>query len=349
MNDIASSVRALKKVERNAFRKIFDEFDIIKSGTLTAEELHACINKQAGYEALTYSEVMEVLADMDVKGTGEIEFDEFIYFMTRPQNLSKMLDNEDREMIEKKTGYSLSADEEINNRGKVLFEVLRGVLRNGDNADIKNFYRDEIINKMNDHVIDHWSNGKRCIGLSNADMMKRYEKILQSNPKNSFERQSPYAKPLMWGVRELKNDLRKQRVELENKSKLRKEGSNMKPKRVKVREMEITVKAVPLPTYKIKKDSHPDKFTYDDLKQIRINVSKLMDKYYGYLRQTANDNTQFFYGAVAIDQITNEHNRNMTTLAFQSYCNPFVIAPWVPRPFPTSWVASRKARFFKKF
>jgi hypothetical protein len=50
-------------------------------------------------------------------------------------------------------------------------------------------------------------------------MMKRYEKILQSNPKNSFERQSPYAKPLMWGVRELKNDLRKQRVELENKSK----------------------------------------------------------------------------------------------------------------------------------
>jgi hypothetical protein len=40
--------QALKKVERNAFRKIFDEFDIIKSGTLTAEELHACINKQAG-------------------------------------------------------------------------------------------------------------------------------------------------------------------------------------------------------------------------------------------------------------------------------------------------------------
>ena len=65
----------------------------------------------------------------------------------------------------------------------------------------------------------------------------------------------------------------------------------MKPKRVKVREMEITVKAVPLPTYKIKKDSHPDKFTYDDLKQIRINVSKLMDKYYGYLRQTVSNIT----------------------------------------------------------
>ena len=25
------------------------------------------------------------MKDMDVKGTGDIEFDEFIYFMTRPQ------------------------------------------------------------------------------------------------------------------------------------------------------------------------------------------------------------------------------------------------------------------------
>ena len=28
---------------------------------------------------------MSILEDLDVKGTGDIEFDEFIYFMTRPQ------------------------------------------------------------------------------------------------------------------------------------------------------------------------------------------------------------------------------------------------------------------------
>ncbi len=82
----------------------------------------------------------------------------------------------------------------------------------------------------------------------------------------------------------------------------------MKPKRVKVREMEITVKAVPLPTYKIKKDSHPDKFTYDDLKQIRINVSKLMDKYYGYLRQTVShlSNSEWSYDKISRNRTFSE-------------------------------------------
>ena len=33
--------------------------------------------------------------------------------------------------------------------------------------------------KINDHVIDDWSDGKRCIGLSNAEMLKRYRNILR--------------------------------------------------------------------------------------------------------------------------------------------------------------------------
>ena len=30
-------------------------------------------------------DVMHILGELDVKGTGDIEFDEFIYSMTRPQ------------------------------------------------------------------------------------------------------------------------------------------------------------------------------------------------------------------------------------------------------------------------
>ena len=49
-------------------------------------------------------------------------------------------------------------------------------------------------------------------------------------------------------------------------------------KRVKVTEMEITVEAVPLPVYWVKKQGI--KFTYDDVKQIRENVAMLKKKYY---------------------------------------------------------------------
>lgn len=103
--------------------------------------------------------------------------------------------------------------------------------------------------------------------------------------------------------------------------------------------MEVTVKAVPLPCYLV--TQRPRKFTYDDLKQIRVNVSKLKKNYYGYLRGTSKDNAKTFYGALGISNIENMHNRKMTNLSFYSYCNPFVIAPWVPKANPTGWKAYR--------
>ena len=82
---LETSLKLLSPRQLRAFRKIFDDFDLKKSGTLTAEELHVCVNKLAGYEALSFDEIMKILQGMDVNGTGVIEFDEFIYFMTRPQ------------------------------------------------------------------------------------------------------------------------------------------------------------------------------------------------------------------------------------------------------------------------
>ena len=80
-----SELQVIIIVQLGAFEKIFKKFDLEKTGTLTAEELHKCINQLAGYNALSRRDVMHILSELDVKGTGDIEFDEFIYFMTRPQ------------------------------------------------------------------------------------------------------------------------------------------------------------------------------------------------------------------------------------------------------------------------
>lgn len=329
---IASSLKILDKRQCRAFRKIFDDFDLKKSGTLTAEELHECVNKLSGYEeeAISFPEVMQILNDIDVKGTGDIQFDEFIYFMTRPQNLEKMLTDEDRKLVEQETGINIHEEHEESKAEEVMFSILRKVLESDENRDIRSFYRGEIINKLNDHVINDWSDGKRCIGLSNGTMMKRYKNILRRKYKieSRYEEGSPYAKPNMWGVNELRRDIESKKKQRKQFKTVKPDNSHGKPERVKVREMQITVNAVPLPCYKVKQ--RPDKFTYDDLKQIRVNVSKLKKNYYGYLRTTANGNAKTFYGAVGINNIANKHNRHMTNLAFQSYCNPYVIAPWVP-------------------
>ena len=57
----------LNNVQIRAFRQIFENFDLEKSGTLTAEELHKCINQLAGYQALSFQDVVHILEDLDVK------------------------------------------------------------------------------------------------------------------------------------------------------------------------------------------------------------------------------------------------------------------------------------------
>merc|ERR1719192_2446612 len=108
---LTAQMKKLSPVQLGAFEKIFKKFDLEKTGTLTAEELHKCINQLAGYNALSRRDVMHILSELDVKGTGDIEFDEFIYFMTRPQNLEKMLTDDDRKHIEKQTGVAMKDDQ----------------------------------------------------------------------------------------------------------------------------------------------------------------------------------------------------------------------------------------------
>ena len=115
--------------------------------------------------------------------------------------------------------------------------------------------------------------------------------------------------------------------------------------------MEITVEAVPLPVYSVKKQGM--KFTYDDVKQIRENVAMLKKKYYRsvfpwldskincsllrYLQDVAANNEHAFHEGLGIDKIRNRNNRQAANYAFETYCNPFVISPWVPMPNPTGW------------
>ena len=76
-----------------------------------------------------------------------------------------------------------------------------------------------------------------------------------------------------------------------------------------------------------------------------------------YLKDIAASNAQKFHGGkflhqttiplaywlildLGIDQIKNKRNRRAANNAFESYCNPFVVSPWVPTPNPTSWKVS---------
>ena len=65
--NLSDQMKKLNPAQLRAFREVFENFDLEKSGTLTANELHQCINQLAGYQALTFDDVMAILEELDVK------------------------------------------------------------------------------------------------------------------------------------------------------------------------------------------------------------------------------------------------------------------------------------------
>lgn len=66
---------AIRELELEGMRQVFDQFDEDKSGSIDAEELYK-VMKFLGHE-MSESQVMELLSQVDVDNNGTVEFDEF--------------------------------------------------------------------------------------------------------------------------------------------------------------------------------------------------------------------------------------------------------------------------------
>jgi Ca2+-binding EF-hand superfamily protein len=202
---------------RKAFQTLFDRIDVTDSGAITAKEIQHLIRKNTN-KNLTLSQVQKVLCDLDVKGTGDIEFDEFIFMLSQPSNYVRLLDKRDLKgkMFEKYT----KKQDDSNETTTTFFEALRNVTKQDSMTalHIRGFYKNRL-KKLNDHVIHDWSAGQRCIGLSDQECLKRYETIqgellrqrVNFSKDNSYKT-SPYARPLEWGVMNLREAIVERRT-----------------------------------------------------------------------------------------------------------------------------------------
>merc|ERR1712071_132936 len=325
---------------QRAFETLFDRLDMTDSGGITAKEIQNLIKKNTD-KTLTVKQVQEVLAELDVRGTGDIEFDEFIFMLSQPGNYIRLLDKKDIKDLESTTGKTFSKPPPVNKGDptEVFFEALRNATRQASMTALRVFYRNRL-KKLNDHVIHDWSAGQRCIGLSDGEMLKRYETIqgellrqrVNFCRDNSYK-QSPYARPLEWGVVNLRQSIvhrQKQRREEQEKQ------ANEKTRRVKMSEFVVTPKAVPLPRYGIHRRSPLKRtFDYDQLAGIREKVDDIALKYYTELKDVARDNSTIVKKELAVDEIKDHRSRENFMPTFTAYCAPFVVSPWIPMPSPT--------------
>merc|ERR1712071_224021 len=321
---------------QRAFETLFDRLDMTDSGGITAKEIQNLIKKNTD-KTLTVKQVQEVLAELDVRGTGDIEFDEFIFMLSQPGNYIRLLDKKDIKDLESTTGKTFSKPPPVNKGDptEVFFEALRNATRQASMTALRVFYRNRL-KKLNDHVIHDWSAGQRCIGLSDGEMLKRYETIqgellrqrVNFCRDNSYK-QSPYARPLEWGVVNLREAIIARR----------KLACEIKPPKPELRRADLRAalrKSVPLPRYVTKKRSPLKRtFDYDQLLDIRTKVDNIALNYYNEARNMADENSKVVQKELAVEEIRSPKSRTGFMHTFEAYCTPFVVSPWIPMPSPT--------------
>jgi Ca2+-binding EF-hand superfamily protein len=356
-NNTKELMHELTPEVRKAFQTLFERIDITESGGITTKEIQNLVKKHTG-KTLSLDEVKQVMDDLDVTRTGDIEFDEFIFMLSQPENYVRLLGKDDLKSVAATTGTKvkriISASQnphrsQDKNKSKksdeefrpvhVFFEALKAATKQDSMTALRTFYRNRL-RKLNDHVIHDWSAGQRCIGLSDQEMLKRYEGIQCEFLKqrvnfcrdNSYK-QSPYARLVSWGVTNLQDGIKARREQrLSDKDeKINKKST----KRVKVSEFVVTAKAVPLPRYVIRKRSPLKRtFNYDQLADIRQKVDKIATGYYTELKDVARDQSEVVKKEMAITDIKEKSRANFMH-TFDAYCAPFVVSPWIPMPSPT--------------
>merc|ERR1712071_355261 len=202
---------------KRAFETLFDRIDVTDSGGITAKEIQQLIKKHTN-KNLTLQQVQNVLRDLDVKGTGDIEFDEFIFMLSQPSNYVRLLDK--RDLQPKIYEKYMKKQDDSNETTIIFFEALRNVTKQDSMTalHIRGFYKNRL-KKLNDHVIHDWSAGQRCVGLPDQECLKRYETIqgellrqrVNFSKDNSYKT-SPYARPLEWGVMNLREAILERRT-----------------------------------------------------------------------------------------------------------------------------------------
>ncbi|CAK8691298.1 unnamed protein product [Clavelina lepadiformis] len=210
---------SLSSTQLGAFHKLFSRFDQTQSGGISAKELYQAVLGTFPDIDITLEEVEEIHKEFNIKETGEIDFDEFLTAVTQPQNFVKLIHDEDQqkmrsemklweEMVNSNTSDEVKRNTFNNtanarrHRKSIFFKVLKTVTKEESMNEIRQYYINKV-KKVNDHVVQYYSAGQRCLGISFEEIMKRFKSIKKElhDERSRFAnwgkmKSSPYAQPL---------------------------------------------------------------------------------------------------------------------------------------------------------
>jgi len=178
----------LTQEQIQAFQEAFELFDKNGGGTIDASELQKTLDDVGIF--VNGDDLYEIMMSLDHDGNGEVDFDEFLNLMTNTDLfVAAITEKDEREEFRRRIILFDALTEFMKKQALKGAQEIIGYYSKKYKKVVKKY---GTVNK-GAHVIGHYSDGAKVIGLTDVELYKQLKKLNNNETLDKNQRKSPYA------------------------------------------------------------------------------------------------------------------------------------------------------------
>uniref|UniRef100_H2YYC3 EF-hand domain-containing protein n=1 Tax=Ciona savignyi TaxID=51511 RepID=H2YYC3_CIOSA len=192
---LSSASKLLTRKQQFAFYEAFEFFDHRRNGRISCDEFVETLRRVG--VPVNKEVVYDLIVAQDENGNGEMDFEEYLNFMTNEDIFMSLIGGNQE-------------PGKPDDKNVLMYQVMskfikRSVLAESQRAEIVGYYTRKLrkvakkhILMHAAHVVHHYANGARSLGLTEKEIFNQIETIKQlaQNEGDDKKRNSPYAHPI---------------------------------------------------------------------------------------------------------------------------------------------------------
>lgn len=314
-----------------------------------------------------------IIDSYDDNQNGELDFEEYLNLMTNPDAFAKLIKSNARETHARKTRKSepnVNPNRRSTKKGNkgpvrpsnfhtpnkpdyrdvIMYEVMNEFfnsksLSEEQEQEIVKFYAKTMNNIQHHktytphaaHVVHHYADGARSLGLTEKEISCQIEAIKEQNrvESNKQKKYSPYAKPMGMIPPIAKNDEYKKKYKVMA-------ANNLKEACAIWRDKPIVNYKVQLPSITVKEEK-----CAENLKLIRKRTGKVRNKYRIQLSEKQKINSEKIWESLRFKKIPNQRLKDIIEEVFDAYTTVTRMHPLNDKPKTVAYSIHDFAQMFE--
>nr|XP_002128846.1 spermatogenesis-associated protein 21-like [Ciona intestinalis] len=294
---LSSASKLLTKKQQCAFFEAFEFFDHRRNGRISSEEFVETLRRVG--VPVNEKVVYDLIVAQDENGNGEMDFEEYLNFMTNEDIFMSLIGGNQEP--------GKPDDKDV-----LMYQVMskfikRSELSESQRMEIVGYYTRKLRKAAKKHilmhaahVVHHYANGARSLGLTEKEIFNQIETIKQlaQNEGDEKKKNSPYAHPIQLILTPIS-------ITKSNRNKLTQPGWNTP---------QISAYGVRLPRINVSESK-----TFENVHDIRKKVETVKEDYYWDLSKAQRKNFNSLLKDLHIRNIPTNRLQTMMKGIFDVY------------------------------